>query len=305
MLRASWILIVTAFVSCASNEESQDVAPTSIGPLVVYTVNYPLQYFADKIGGEHVETVFPAPADSDPAEWSPQADDILGYQGADLILLNGATYAKWIDRVTLPASKLVDTSVSFQDRYIVIEDTVVHSHGPEGEHSHGETAFTTWLDPTLAIEHAKAIRDALAAARPEHEASFEQGLAALEQDLKALDERMERAAAAKAGEPLIASHPVYQYLARRYRLNLPAVHFEPHAFPDQEAWQELALMLEGHVAKAMLWEAEPANETAQRLRDMGVASVVFDPCANRPDAGDYLSVMEANVARFEELLSGS
>ena len=36
----------------------------------------------------------------------------MGYQGADLILLNGATYAKWIDRVTLPASKLVDTSAA-------------------------------------------------------------------------------------------------------------------------------------------------------------------------------------------------
>ena len=34
--------------------------------LTVYTVNYPLQYFAERIGGEYVEVIFPAPGDEDP-----------------------------------------------------------------------------------------------------------------------------------------------------------------------------------------------------------------------------------------------
>ncbi|MEA3275247.1 MAG: hypothetical protein U9Q81_08160, partial [Pseudomonadota bacterium] len=37
--------------------------------LVLYTVNYPLQYFAERIAGEHAQVVFPAPADVDPAFW--------------------------------------------------------------------------------------------------------------------------------------------------------------------------------------------------------------------------------------------
>ena len=41
------------------------------GPLVVYTVNYPLAYFAERIGGEAVEVHFPAPPDEDPAYWEP------------------------------------------------------------------------------------------------------------------------------------------------------------------------------------------------------------------------------------------
>ena len=107
-------------------------------------MNYPLQYFAERIGGEHVEVSFPAPPDGDPAYWNPDPDSVAAYQQADLILLNGASYAKWVAIVTLPTSKLVDTSKGFRDRYIIIEGAVVHSHGPEGEHSHGETAFTTW-----------------------------------------------------------------------------------------------------------------------------------------------------------------
>ena len=35
--------------------------------LTVYTVNYPLAYFAERVGGKHIQVVFPAPSDVDPA----------------------------------------------------------------------------------------------------------------------------------------------------------------------------------------------------------------------------------------------
>ena len=37
-------------------------------PLRVAVVNYPLQYFAERLGGDLVEVVFPASLDVDPAE---------------------------------------------------------------------------------------------------------------------------------------------------------------------------------------------------------------------------------------------
>ena len=39
--------------------------------LRIYTVNYPLQYFAQRLAGEHAEVVFPAPPAIDPAFWTP------------------------------------------------------------------------------------------------------------------------------------------------------------------------------------------------------------------------------------------
>ena len=69
--------------------------------LTVYVVNYPLQFFAERIGGEHVNVVFPAPADVDPAYWMPDTPTIAAYQQADLILLNGAGYARWVNKVML------------------------------------------------------------------------------------------------------------------------------------------------------------------------------------------------------------
>ncbi len=54
---------------------------------------------------------------------------------------------------------------------------------------------------------------------------------------------------------------------------------------------EFVKILEEHPEKWMLWEAEPASENVERLRSLGVESIVFDPCSNRPEAGDFPSVL--------------
>ena len=61
-------------------------------------------------------------------------------------------------RRTLPASRIVDSSAEIRESFLRVKDAVVHTHGPTGEHSHGEIAFTTWLDPMLAIEQADCAR---------------------------------------------------------------------------------------------------------------------------------------------------
>ncbi len=190
--------------------------------------------------------IFPAQGDEDPAYWSPAPEVIAAYQGADLILLNGAGYAAWVQRASLPRARLVDTSGSFRDQLIPLEESVTHSHGPQGAHTHTGKAFTTWLDPSLAILQAQAVRDAFAKARPDREATFQQGFEALEADLRDLDQRLTTAAAAIGDTPLLFSHPVYQYLIRRYGLNARSVHWEPDQPPTEAMWRELEELTAAH-----------------------------------------------------------
>ncbi len=267
--------------------------------LKIYTVNYPLAYFAERIAGDQAEVVFPAPPDVDPAFWMPDTGIVTAYQGADLILLNGANYAKWIARVSLPRLRMVDTSRPFADRFLQ-QQTTSHSHGPGGDHSHSGTAFTTWLDLRLAVQQAEAITAALTRKRPAAKQQFESNLESLKSDLLALDERLARITTKAVGRPILASHPVYQYLARRYQLDLKSVMWEPDQVPDESQWAEFVKILEEHPAKWMLWEAEPASESVERLRSVGVESIVFDPSGNRPEAGDFLSVMLQNAAILED-----
>jgi len=265
----------------------------------VYTVNYPLAYFAERIGGEHVEVVFPVPHDVDPAFWEPSAKDIADFQQADVILLNGAGYARWLKRASLPRRKLVNTSAAFKNDYISVTGTATHQHGPGGDHSHAGTAFTTWLDFNQAIQQAKAIQLALEKRLPEYADVFRRNFAVLETELDNLDKQIMELAARDPGMLFVASHPVYQYFARRYQVNLQSVMWEPDVVPEGHQWSELRQLLHHHPAKWMIWEGAPDEQSITRLRKIGIESLVFSPGANVPVEGDFMAVMSKNIGELE------
>jgi zinc transport system substrate-binding protein len=303
-----WALLagLALFYAGCSRETQRFAEPSDsewTGRPVVYVVNYPLAYFARRIGGDQIEVVFPAPPDVDPAFWQPDEQAISGYQNADLILLNGASFAKWTEHTSLPRQRVVNTSRSFANQYIEIEDGIVHQHGPEGEHAHEGFAFTTWLDPQLALQQAEAISTAFAERWPEHADDFRDGWESLRDDWLALDAQLTTVNAAYQHQPLLASHPVYQYLARRCGWNLASVHWEPDEMPDDQEWQELRQILTEHPARWMIWEDEPLPEIRERLAEMGIGCAVFDPCGNVPESGDLLTVMRENVERLQPVMA--
>jgi zinc transport system substrate-binding protein len=220
-------------------------------------------------------------------------------QAAELIILNGASYERWLGRVSLPQTKLVDTSAEFRDRLIPLEGTFTHSHGPEGEHEHTATAFTTWLDMTLSIEQARAVKEALVARWPEGKTRFEEQYAKLEKDLQGLDDDIRAAVASAPQQIVLFSHPVYQYFQRRYGIEAKSVHWEPDQAPDAKMWTELREMLKTYPARWMIWEGEPKSAVVGQLRELGVESIVFDPCRTAPDAGDFLTVMRQNIESLQ------
>lgn len=261
----------------------------------VYTVNYPLAYFTERIGGEHVNVEFSAPPYVDPAFWKPDDETVRLFQKADLIILNGAGYAKWTRTVSLPMLRQVDTSKAFNANLIHIETNVTHSHGPKGDHSHGGTAFTTWLDFSQAALQAEAIYKALFRKMPTRKDYFAKNFEELKGELLELDKQMKEIGKRLAGAPLLASHPIYQYLARRYNLNIRMVMWEPGEDPGQHEWLHLQEVAKEHPAKWMIWEAEPLPVSVDKLKSMGISSTVFAPSMNKPDTGDFMDVMHKNV----------
>jgi len=268
----------------------------------VAVVNYPLAFFAETLLAGAMAVVFDAPRDEDPAFWQPDDDALGRFQAAKVILLNGAGYSKWVDQASLPESRVVDTAALFEGDLIEVKEGVSHSHGPEGEHAHSGMAFTTWLDLQQGVKQLEAVKVALLARmKAEERAGLEARAEALKAKLLALDARALAAGQKLGGKALLGSHPVYQYLARRYQLNLREVHWEPDQVPDKEALEGLEGLLKEHAATVMLWEGQPEEKSVELLKAMGIRSVVFDPCGNRPERGDFLTVMESNVATLEAL----
>lgn len=299
----SFLAIILAGCKPSAEKAAETAtAPTAVksGKPQVLVANYPLQYFAQRIAGDAVEVRFLASKDEDPAFWQPDEAAITAFQNADLILMNGADYSKWADKVTLPESKVVDTSAAFAKTFIEVRDASTHSHGPGGAHSHNGIAFTTWIDFKQASMQAQAVGDALAGLVPAAKDSITKNTEALKDELEAFDDRMSALSRRLVQHPLVASHPVYHYLARRYGMNVKSVLWEPDTVIDEKALNDLNEILAGHRARWMIWEGTPSKESVDKLARLGLQSVVFDPCGNVPESGDFMTVMKANVEAMEK-----
>ncbi len=300
---ASGALLFALLSACERTESPQaapDSTPDRIDPVVVLTTNYPLAWMTARIGGPEVDVRFPAPAGVDPAHWQPDAETVLEYQDADLVVLNGAGYANWVQFASLAPSRLVDTTRGLAERFVDAGEST-HSHGPGGEHDHGNVASHTWLDPTLAAAQAVRIHAALARATPTATDELDSRLQALQADLVRLDDRLRAALDRLRERGVLYSHPVYQYLDARYELAGRALTWEPDADPGEEAWRALSRTIGEKPARLMLWEAPPLTATAARLRAMNIEPVVFATGAATPSDGDYLDLMHANIARLDSM----
>ncbi|MBL7472711.1 metal ABC transporter substrate-binding protein [Robertkochia sediminum] len=299
------LLLFTAFTllltGCKQENKAEEPAAVTVEKPIVYTSNYPLYYFANRIGGDANDLRFPARTLSDPSGWTPVADTIAAMQNADLILINGASFENWMMNVSLPEGKVVNTSESFKDQFLSSGSTFTHSHGDEGEHAHEGTAYTTWLDLALAAKQAEAVKNALVALKPEEKAVFEKNFEALQNDLMTLHREMQNSIPEGNTITVAFSHPVYQYLATAYGINGKSLHWEPETPIDHDMEHEIEHLIKDEGVTWLIWEGEPLPENFEKLSKMGVQSVVFTPMGGKPGDSDFLKGMEKNVEALKEI----
>jgi zinc transport system substrate-binding protein len=294
-LAAAGLLASTALSAARAEEDRPDV----------FTTFYPTEYFASRIAGDLVEVRNPVPEDADPIFWEPSREDLQAYQGADLIILNGAGFEKWVENATLPEDRVVNTAEPFESEFIVYEDAVTHSHGSVGEHTHEGLDGHTWIDPHHAKVQAAEIKEALAERFPEHGDAFEEGYEALASDLDSLDQTLSAYKKSYDGKPIFASHPAYNYLAKRYGWNVDNLDLDPEEMPSDETFADIKARQAHHPAKYIVWEAEPTPEIARRFEEeLGLESITFSPAEllsgeQRAAGVDYLDVMKENLERIE------
>ncbi|MEM7310716.1 MAG: metal ABC transporter substrate-binding protein [Planctomycetota bacterium] len=295
MRRIAAFALALVLGACGGGEP--DAGAAELTP-AVYTTFYPTTWMAERIAGGAVPVVCPLPDGADPIYWQPDRDTLAEYQRAALIALNGAGFEKWVDGASLPPSRTVATADGFEDRWLSYDRATTHSHGPGGEHTHAGLDGHTWLDPVLAARQAEALHAAMARTFPAHADAFAQNHRRLQEELGGLDAALTDLASLLHDVALFASHPAYNYLARRYGLEVHNFDFDPAVELTGAQREDLRERITGeHRAHVLLWESEPVEP---ELGIPGLEGVLFSPGEAAPGPGgpDYLELMEANLARL-------
>ena len=105
-------------------------------------------------------------------------------------------------------------------------------------------------------------------------------------------------------QTLVVSHPVYQYWTRAYGLSAHALHWEPmQKLGTPELGELAAIQGETPPVKYFIWEGPPTEENINKIRMAGFINIVVNPCGARPAKGDFLSVMQENIASLSEAIT--
>jgi zinc transport system substrate-binding protein len=277
---------------------TDDATVEEAPPLRVRTTSFPADFLVARIAGERVDRIHLLPAGEDAPFWQPSAELVASLTDADLIVANGAGFERWMATATLPGSRVVDSSAGLE---LIEIEARTHSHGARSEHSHAGIDPHTWSDPIVYLQQARTVHDALVAADPDGAEAYGAGLSALAGELEALDVAFQPILSQLKARPLAASHPAFNYLARRYGLSLRSFDFDPEEPPGAEALARFEGWADGQEVPVLLWEAPPAEAVVAVFGDP-VRHVFVSPL-EQPVAGnyDYIAQARANLRTFDEL----
>jgi len=181
------------------------------GKLRVVASFYPLAYMAEAIGGERVEVITLIPYNTEVHSWQPSAFDIIQANSADILIYNGADLEPWMEEDLLPSidtrSKLVVETAGGIGTIMGEDEPEVHSSDPH-----------TWISPSMAVQQAESIYDALVEADPDNSSYFAEGWSDLESMLHGLDDEYEERLVTRQWSTIFVSHAAYGYIAERYGL---------------------------------------------------------------------------------------
>ena len=283
------LFVVSVACVGASADANGHLAPGLIGKLVV-TTTYPLQYFAERIGGSSVEVVNLVSPGVEAHDFEPKPADIQILDSADVVLYNGLGFEPWMGRAL--------SNVSGRPRVVVQA-----SKGAANDDPH------VWLDPLKAVEQVKLIRDALTEADPSRSDSFAEGAQALIEDLGALHESFADGLETCALTSFVTSHDAFGHLALRYGLDqMPISGLSPEAEPSAGDLAELADEIREIGARYLLVEPGGSTRLSQTLAsETGAQLLMLHPLASLTEAEarsgeDYFSIMVANLSTLRTVL---
>jgi manganese/zinc/iron transport system substrate-binding protein len=179
-------------------------------PLSVAATTGMVADLARAVGGARVGVQALMGPGVDPHGYRQTRTDVLALSRADLILWNGLYLEAQLEG--LMADFAARGPVVAVAEAVPVDRRRAHDDYPDRHDPH------IWMDPTLWTLAAGAVRDALAALRPQAAAEFEASLSAHAAELAALDaySRDVLATVPESARVLVTAHDAFGYFGRAY-----------------------------------------------------------------------------------------
>jgi len=277
--------LIAALTSCQ---------PTTSGEHTVVTSFYPLAFIADRVAGRYNDVVDLTPPGVEPHEYELTVRQVA--------TIDTARVGFFESGVSPSVDQAMDNDSP--DHALDVTDVVhlaapVTGSGVEATADDRDPHF--WLDPVLMERATRAFARTMAGADPDHAAYYLRQGRRLAGDLSRLDRSYADTLASCATRTVVVSHDAFEYLARRYHLDVvPIAGLEPDAEPSLQRLHDLGGVIRDAHVTTIFFETLASPDLARSLAgDLGLETAVLDPIEGLtsadPDA-TYLTLMRQNLA---------
>lgn len=285
--------------------------------LSIYTTVYPLQYFAERIGGEavNVQSIYPPGADEH--TFDPTQKDMIALADSDLFFYIGLGLEGFVENAEKTMQnehvKMIATAEAITEDMLDEnhdhDEEVEHNH--DDHHNHGAFDPHVWMSPVLSDALAYAIKEALIEAAPDKKADFEKNFEELRDDLLKLDRKFIEMAENAPTKTFFVSHAAFGYIADTYGLDQVAIAgLNSQSEPSQKQLASIVDYAKEHNVKYVLFEQNVSSKLTDVIRkEIGAESLMLHNLGvltteDLKNDEDYFSLMEYNVRTLEQALSG-
>jgi zinc transport system substrate-binding protein len=282
-------ILLTLVTAACSGSGSAATAPD--GKPAVVAAFYPLQWVAEQVGGSDVNvTTLTAPG-VEPHDLELSTQQVAALEDATLTV-----YIKGIQ----PA---VDDALA-QDKAFDAASAVktLPAGGTEEGHDLGYDPHI-WLDPARMAAIAVKLGDRLATDDPAHAQGYKDRATKTAADLGTVGQAYDKGLATCTTRTLVTSHEAFGYLADRFRLKQIGITLDPEAEPSPARIAEVAKLAKAEKATTVFTETLVSSKVAEVLaKEVGAKTAVLDPLESKPQSGDFLAGMRANLQTLQTAL---
>lgn len=248
---------------------------------------------AQQLGGDYVQvtSILSNPA-QDPHLFNAAPSVAKAIADADIIVYNGMSYDAWMQKLlTVKGSKVQQT--------IVVADLL---GAKAGMNPH------LWYDPATMPLLAQALTNLYAAADKPHAAFYQQRLAQFLQEYQALQADIYRLKLKFQGTPVIATEPVFGYLAQALGLQMHGEALQWSIMNETSPSPAELKVFEDEIrqrqVRLVIYNQQVSQPLVQRLLEIAKAANVptLGVTETQPANTSYIQWMQTQLTELEKAL---
>jgi zinc transport system substrate-binding protein len=263
---------------------------------------YPVQFLAERVGGDAVHVTDLTPAGTEPHDLALDGKATAALTDADVVFYLGAGFQPDVQK----AVGELASSVRRTDLLSASGVRLLPAPAVLGKEAlAGGMDPHVWLDPARMRAMAATVADTYIQADPDHAAGYRANLGALNRDLAGLDAALRTDLTGCAQTAIVTSHAAFGYLAQRYGLRqIPIAGLSPDAEPDAKTLARITDAARAAGVHTVFFEEALPPKLADTVASaIGarvdlLATLEFDPGTALGAGQDYLSVMRGDGQRL-------